>query len=147
MTRRLDLHPLPGTKRAGALCHLLEKLHKQRRRVVVWVGDEGRLQILDDYMWTFRRLSFVPHAVWSPELGDLDDPVVLLAEPANPNRADVMVVGDDPPPGDWAATFDEVHDLVPAGEDGDERREFWQQWRRDHGVGGGEEEGAEGGRS
>ena len=147
MTRRLDLHPLPGTKRAGALCHLLEKLHRQRRHVVVWVGDQGRLQILDDYLWSFRRLSFVPHAVWSPELGDLDDPVVLLAEPANPNRADVMVVGDDPPPGDWAATFDEVHDLVPAGDDGDERRQFWQQWRRDHGVGGGEEEGVEGGRS
>ena len=123
----------------------MEKLYKQRRRIVVWVGDQGRLQILDDYLWTFRRLSFVPHAVWSPELGDLDEPVVLVAEPANPNRADVMVVGDDPPPGEWAATFDEVHDLVSSGEDGDERRQFWRQWRRDHEVEGGEEAGSEGG--
>jgi DNA polymerase-3 subunit chi len=145
VTRRLELHPLPGAKRAGALCHLLEKLYKQRRRVVVWVGDEGRLQILDDYLWSFRRLSFVPHAVWSPELGDLDEPVVLLAEPANPNRAEVMVVGDDPPPGDWAATFDEVHDLVPPGDGGEERRRFWQQWRHDHDVEYGEEAGTEGG--
>lgn len=137
MTRILELHPLPGSKRAGTLSHLVEKLFKSRRRVVVWVGDQGRLKILDDYLWTFRRLSFVPHAVWSPELGELDEPVVLVAEPANPNRADVLVVGDDTPPAEWAATFDEVHDLVPPGEAGDERRRFWEQWRRDCGVEGG----------
>jgi len=145
VTRRLELHELPGSKRAGALCHLVERLYRDRRRVVVWVGDEGRLHILDDYLWTFRRLSFVPHAVWSPELGDLDEPVVLLAEPANPNRSDVLVVGDDPPPGDWAAGFQEVHDLVPPGEEGDERRRFWEQWRRDHGLEDGAEDGVEGG--
>ena len=134
MTRRLELHLLPGAKRAGALSHLVERLYKDRRRVVVWVGDEGRLHILDDYLWTFRRLSFVPHAVWSPDLGDLDEPVVLVAEPANPNRADILVVGDDLPPGEWAAGFDEVHDLVPRDEDGDERRRFWELWSHDHGV-------------
>lgn len=137
MTRRLELHSLPGSKRAGALSHLVEELYKQRRRVVVWIADQGRLQILDDYLWTFRRLSFVPHSVWTPELGELDEPVVLVAEPVNPNRAEVLVVGDDPPPGDWAATFEQVHDLVAPGEDGNERRRFWEQWRRDHGVEGG----------
>jgi DNA polymerase-3 subunit chi len=123
----------------------LETLYKQRRRIVVWVSDQGRLQILDDYLWSFRRLSFVPHAVWSAELGDLDEPVVLLAEAANPNRADVLVVGDEPPPGEWAATFDEVHDLVHTGEDGEERRQFWGRWRREHGVEGGAERVHEGG--
>lgn len=147
MTCRLELHPLPGAKRAGALCHLIEKLYKERRRVVVWVGDPGKLQILDDYLWTFRRLSFVPHAVWSPEMGSVDEPVVLLAEPGNPNRAGVIVVGDDPPPGDWAASFEVVYDLVPPGEKGDERQRFWERWRRDHGVDIGMEEGSEGGRS
>jgi DNA polymerase-3 subunit chi len=117
---------------------VLERLYKERRRVVVWVADPGKLQILDDYLWTFRQLSFVPHAVWSSELGELEEPVVLVAEPANPNRADVLVVGDDLPPADWAATFEEVHDLVPPGADGDERGRFWERWRREHGAEGGE---------
>jgi len=136
MTTRLELHPLPGTKRAGQLARLVEDLYKQRRKIVVWVSDPGRLQVLDDYLWTFRKLSFVPHAVWSSEMGDLDEPVVLVSESANPNRADVMIVGDDLPPDEWAATFDEVHDLIPEGDGGEERRVFWERWRRDHSVGG-----------
>ncbi len=139
MTKRLVLQPLPGEKRAGELSKLVEKLYKQRRRVVVWIADHGRLQILDEYLWTFRKLSFVPHAVWSPEIGDLDEPVVLLAEPANPNRAGVLVVGDELPPGEWAATFEEVYDLVPSGQDGEDRRRFWRRWSDENGVTGGEE--------
>lgn len=99
--------------------------------VVVWVADEGRRQILDDYLWTFQKLAFLPHVLWGPELGEMDDPVVLVGEAANPNRATVLVVGDDPPPGGWAATFDEVHDFIPPGETGDERRAFWDRWQAD----------------
>ena len=137
MTVRLRLHDLPGDKRAGQLTMLVEELYRDGRRLVVWVADEGRLQILDDYLWTFRKLSFVPHSVWSPGLGEVDDPVTLLSAPANPNRASVLLVGDQLPPGDWAATFEEVHDLVGRGEDGERRRQFWQEWAAEHGVEGG----------
>lgn len=137
MTVRLQLHPLPGDKRAGQLAQLVEALYKDGRRLVVWVADQGRLQILDDFLWTFRKLSFVPHSVWAPELGELDDPVALLSEPANPNRASVLVVGDDPPPGDWAASFEEVHDLIGRGEEGERRRRFWQEWAEKHEAEGG----------
>jgi DNA polymerase III subunit chi len=116
---------------------LVEELYKEGRRLVVWVADEGRLQILDDYLWTFRKLSFVPHSVWSPALGELEDPVALLSEPGNPNGASVLVVGDDPPPGEWAASFEEVHDLVGQGEEGERRRRFWQQWAEKYQVEGG----------
>lgn len=131
------LHPLPGDKRAGELATLVEELYKQGRRVVVWVADEGRLQILDDYLWTYRKLSFLPHVVWSAALGEIDDPVALVAEPGNPNRASALVVGDEPPPGDWAASFEEVHDLVGRGEEGERRRRFWQEWAEEYNGEGG----------
>jgi DNA polymerase-3 subunit chi len=123
---RLELHQLSTEKRAGELAGLLERLHALRKRIVVWVADEGRRQILDDYLWTFRKLAFVPHAVWSPSLGEVDDPIVLVGEPANPNGASVLVVGDDPPPAVWASKFEEIHDLIAPGEDGKERMEFWK---------------------
>ena len=128
MATRLELHQLTGDKRAGVLVRLIQQLHRDRRRVVVWVADEGRRQILDDYLWTFEQLSFVPHQLWSPSLGEVDDPVVLLGEPANPNRAEVLVVGDDPPPVDWARGFAEVHDLLPSGPDGERREAWWRNW-------------------
>ncbi len=128
---RLELHPLSTDKRAGELAALLDTLHRRRVRVVVWVADEGRRQILDEYLWTFQKLAFVPHALWGPELGEVEDPIVLVGELANPNRATVLVIGDDPPPGEWAATFDEVHDLIAAGEGGERRRGFWERWKTD----------------
>jgi DNA polymerase IIIc chi subunit len=126
---KLELHQLKSDKRAGELAALLSQLHASRARVVVWVADEGRRQILDDYLWTFQKLAFLPHALWGPDLGEVEEPVVLVGEPVNPNGASILVVGDDLPPGGWAATFDEVHDLVPPGELGERRRVFWERWR------------------
>jgi DNA polymerase IIIc chi subunit len=128
---RLELHTLQTDKRAGELAAILDALHRRRVRVVVWVADEGRRQILDDYLWTFQKLAFVPHIVWGPGLGEVEDPIVLVGEPANPNHASALVVGDDPPPGAWAATFDEVHDLIAPGESGERRTEFWERWKAD----------------
>ena len=124
------LHTLRSPKRARQLAALLVQLHGEGARVVVWVADEGRRQILDDYLWTFEKLAFLPHILWSPPLGEVDDAIVLVGQPANPNRASILVVGDDLPDGQWAATFDVVHDLVGADEDGAARREFWEQWKR-----------------
>jgi len=88
--------------------------------------DEGRRQIFDEYLWTFRKRSFVPHSQWMPGT-ECDDPVVLLGSPANPNDAEVLVVGDGLPPIDWAEGFEAIHDLVPEGQAGEARRRHWAQ--------------------
>jgi DNA polymerase IIIc chi subunit len=128
---RLELHELKTEKRAGELTALLSRLYESRVRLVVWVADEGRRQILDDYLWTFQKLAFLPHVPWGPNLGEVEEAIALVGEPANPNQATVLVVGDDLPPGAWAATFDEVHDLIAPGEGGEKRRAFWDRWQ-DH---------------
>lgn len=125
---RLVLHDLSTDKRAGELARLVESLAADGRRLVVWVADEGRRQIFDDWLWTFDKQSFVPHVVWQPAMGEVDDPVVLVGEPDNPNSASVLVVGDDLPAADWAREFAEVHDLIPPGEPGAERRRWWKRW-------------------
>ncbi len=125
---RLELHDLATDKRAGDLARLVESLTAGGKRLLVWVADEGRRQIFDDWLWTFDRLSFVPHSVWQPALGEIDDPVTLLGVEGNPNRATVLVVGDDLPPADWAREFEEIHDFIPPGDGGDERRSWWHEW-------------------
>ena len=128
---RLELHELQTEKRAGELTALLSRLFESHARVVVWVADEGRRQILDDYLWTFQKLAFLPHVLWAPDLGEVEESIALVGEPVNPNRATILIVGDDPPPGAWAATFDEVHDLIVPGQGGEERRAFWERWQSD----------------
>jgi DNA polymerase-3 subunit chi len=125
---RLVLHDLQSDKRAGELARLIESLAAEGRRLVVWVADEGRRQIFDDWLWTFDKLSFVPHSLWQPSLGEVEDPVVLLGVAGNPNKATVLVIGDELPPDDWSRGFDEVHDLIPPGDDGGQRRAWWDRW-------------------
>ena len=129
---RLELQPLPSDKRARYLVELLDRLHRDRARVVVWVADEGRRQILDDYLWTYQKTAFVPHLLWTPRLGEVEDPIVLVGEPANPNGADVLVVGDELPPAEWAAAFEAVYDFIEPGEAGERRRAAWTRWEHDH---------------
>jgi DNA polymerase-3 subunit chi len=128
----LQLHPLSGEKRAGELAALVERLYQEHRRIVIWMADEGRRQVLDGYLWTFRKLAFVPHLLWQPDLGEVDEAVVLVGEEANPNQAEVLVVGDDLPPAEWAASFEEVHDLIPPGAGGEERSRWWTDWQQEH---------------
>ena len=124
---RVVLHELPGAKRAGVLVRLIETLYREGKRMVVWVADEGRRQILDDYLWTFRQLSFVPHLSWGPGMESPVEPVVLVGEAVNPGSATVLVVGDELPPMEWAGEFDEIHDLVPSGPAGEARTAAWRE--------------------
>lgn len=132
MGPRIHLHELSGDKRAGELARLVEVLYRDRRKVVIWVADQDRLQILDDYLWTYHKLAFLPHRVWRSGQPPEDEPVLLVAEPAEIGSHDVLVVGDGLPPGEWAAGFQEVHDLIPSGDSGADRRQFWDRWRTDH---------------
>lgn len=100
---------------------------------MVWVAADRRRAALDEYLWNYEKLAFVPHAVWTKNMGDLDDPVVLVGEAVNPNHAGTLVVGDDPPPEAWAAEFDEVHDFLAPGDEGAERDQWWQAWKENHG--------------
>ncbi len=133
MGGRLRLHRLPGEKRAGEVARTVEKLYHDGLRVVVWLADEGRRGIMDEYLWTFRQLAFVPHVTWEEGMGPVDEPVVLLGSPANPNGATVIVIGDDLPPADWLGEFEEIHDFIPPGDAGAERETWWAQWRAEHG--------------
>jgi DNA polymerase-3 subunit chi len=125
---RLVLHDLKSDKRAGELARLIESLAAEGHRMVVWVADEGRRKIFDDWLWTFDKGSFVPHSMWEVAMGEVEEPVILSGDEGNPNRATVLVVGDDLPPADWARGFDEVHDLIPPGDVGADRRAWWRQW-------------------
>lgn len=134
LVAKLELHPLSSPKRAGKLVALLGEIYKTRARVVVWVADEGRRQILDDYLWTYQKLAFLPHTLWNQSMGDVDEPIVLVGETANPNRATILLVGDELPPGDWVASFEEVHDFIEPGTAGEERQRRWDRWRENPGA-------------
>jgi DNA polymerase III subunit chi len=73
---------------------LLEKSLERGWRVVVQSTSEERTEALDAHLWTYREDSFLPHATW--RAGDAQDqPVLLVVEDDNPNRANVRFLVDN----------------------------------------------------
>ncbi len=129
---RVMTHALPSPKRAGLVVREVERLYSEGRKTIVWVADDRLRNVLDEYLWTYEQLAFIPHIVWTEGMGEVMDPVVLVAREANPNGAEALVVADELPPEDWVSTFDEVHDFIPPGDEGIEREAWWTRWREAH---------------
>ncbi|KIZ42759.1 MULTISPECIES: DNA polymerase III subunit chi [Rhodopseudomonas] len=73
---------------------LLEKSLERGWRVVVQSGSEQHVDALDAHLWTYRDDSFLPHATWRAA-DAAHQPIVLMAEDGNPNRANVRFLVDN----------------------------------------------------
>jgi DNA polymerase-3 subunit chi len=96
---------------------LLEKSLERGWRVVVQSTSEERADALDAHLWTYRDDSFLPHATW--RAGDASDqPIVLTAEPGNPNNAKIRFLVDNAPLPVDSSSYERLV-LVFNGDDGD----------------------------
>lgn len=63
---KVDFYVLKDNKnKLQFVCHLLEKAYQQKSSVYVHTADQQSANQLDDYLWTFRDNSFIPHALSS----------------------------------------------------------------------------------
>src|SRR5260370_14465386 len=93
MTEVLFYH-LQNMSLESVLPSLLEKSLERGWRVVVQSTSQERADALDAHLWTYRDDSFLPHATWLARDAP-DQPIVLVVEEANPNRANVRVLIDN----------------------------------------------------
>jgi DNA polymerase-3 subunit chi len=114
----------------GHACRLLRKAHAAGARVVVR-GPGARLDQLDQMLWTFDALSFVPHlrlrGSARPTPAQARTPTWLVDDVAAAPDRDVLVnLGDEMVDG-WEA-FARVIEVVPA--DALASAAARQRWRR-----------------
>lgn len=96
---------------------LLEKSLERGWRVVVQSTSEERADALDAHLWTYRDDSFLPHATW--RAGDASDqPIILTAEPGNPNNAKIRFLIDNAALPEDSPSYERLV-LVFNGDDGD----------------------------
>jgi len=110
-------------------CRLLRKAYRQGARVVV-SGDPALLARLDQALWTFEPLEFVPHARLrrgqAPESRLERTPIWLVEPGAAPPYRDVLVnLGPDMP--DGFESYARVIELV--GTEDDDRLAGRRRWR------------------
>jgi DNA polymerase-3 subunit chi len=75
------------------LPELLEKTLQRGWKAVVRAREPGRVAQLDEWLWTFRDDSFLPHGT-DQEPNAARQPILLTAGAENPNAADALFVVD-----------------------------------------------------
>lgn len=109
-------------------CRLLRKAVASKARVVV-TGSPDVLRRLDQELWTFSALDFVPHCTGnSPEPVLSASPVVLTAAAGNaPHQQVLLNLGEEVPEG--FERFERLIEVVTL-DDGDRHvaRERWRHY-------------------
>lgn len=108
---RVEFVKLDRPERARLLCELAEEFHLQGARVLVVVQDDNQGVTLDQFMWTWKKGSFVPHVYDNGAVECLDEPVVITTREENANGARVLVAGR-PCSLDFARQFEVVLDFA-----------------------------------
>ncbi len=90
---------LERTSLEQALPGLLEKTLQRGWKALVRLREMSRLPHLDDWLWTYRDDSFLPHALYD-EAEAARQPILLTTGFENPNGADALFLVDGADPGD-----------------------------------------------
>jgi DNA polymerase-3 subunit chi len=118
-------------------CRVLRKAHLAGARVVVH-APQAELQQLDQMLWSFDALSFVPHvrlrAGERPAAAQARTPVWLVDDVASvPDRQVLLNLGSDMVDG-WQS-FARVIEVVPAQEQASTAaRRRWRRYAEEPGV-------------
>ncbi|HEY3695628.1 DNA polymerase III subunit chi [Phenylobacterium sp.] len=89
---------LEQTALEQALPELLEKTLARGWKAVVRAREAGRIEHLDQWLWTYRDDSFLPHAPAGEPHAERQ-PILLTTGQENPNGAEALFLLDGAEPG------------------------------------------------
>jgi DNA polymerase-3 subunit chi len=90
---RIEFVRLERPEKARHFCDLAEEFFTQGQRVLVVVEDDNQGVTLDQFMWVWKKASFLPHCYDNGTLECLDEPVVITAREENANGAQILIAG------------------------------------------------------
>ena len=128
---RIDFHSNVPDKIAYA-CRLVRKARAQNLRVVMMAEDAAQLQKLDEMLWTFSELDFLPHVTADSPLA-AQTPIVLMDldnSAAELPHHQILVNLSQQPPSNFAR-FERMFEIVSRDDSdrsaGRERYRHYQQ--------------------
>ena len=71
-------------------CRLLEKAYEQNRQVFVCVETSAQASQLNDLLWTFKDISFIPHRLIG-EPCTITPPIQIGYEATLPDHRDIFI--------------------------------------------------------
>jgi DNA polymerase-3 subunit chi len=126
---RIDFHSNVPDK-IHYCCRLVRKARAANCRVVLLAPDNRTLQVLDEALWTFSELDFLPHVATDDPLA-ADTPIVLTDNDGAALPHHQILINLTPATPAHFARFERMFEIIGADEAdkaaGRERYRFYQQ--------------------
>ncbi len=115
---RVDFYILDGAITGDGqrtACRIAEKAYRLGQKIFLHTNSAHSAAALDEFLWTFRDGSFVPHALLGSEAAT-DSPVVIgQGQEPDPSHRDVLInLGDEVPL--FFSRFERVAEIVAGDE-------------------------------
>ena len=89
-----------------ALCKLIETIWLRSNKVIIYCQDALKLQKMDEVLWSYEQLSFLPHVLDNDNIAP-STPVVLTSNERNINNANIIVCLEPNMP-NFAGSFEKL---------------------------------------
>ena len=91
---RIDFYHLQRQTLDDVLPKLVEKAYEQKKNIKILIGNEDRIEFLNNLLWTYNEENFIPHGSKKDGFSEMQ-PIYLSSEAENPNHATFLFVVDD----------------------------------------------------
>ncbi len=123
---RVDFYVLPDSLQPQRfICDLTQKVRRQDLKIYIVAPSKEDALALDNLLWTFRDISFVPHSLVDDETAG-EVPVTVGWPGCQPGQGQVLInLANEVP--DFASSFDRVVETVAGTSP--QRREARERYR------------------
>jgi DNA polymerase-3 subunit chi len=113
---------------------LAEMYFERGLRILIVVGNDEMATSLDRYLWTFKKDSFLPHAIHQNTDEPSNEAIVISTVEHNPNKAEVLICVSPASPS-FVKEFKFIYDFAETYDPqlADSARERFRLYRR-HGF-------------
>lgn len=99
-----------------SLAPLLLKVLDEKKKVLVFCGNQSQIKEIDTSLWVYGRNKFIPHAtIYDKELSSPRQPILISDKEENLNQADYLVFLSEPS-ADFISKFSRVFYFFEEGD-------------------------------
>lgn len=91
---RIDFYHLQKQSLDEILPKLVEKAYSLNKKIKIMIGNEERVEFINNLLWTFNDEKFIPHGSKKDGFSEIQ-PIFLSSDGNNPNNATLLFVVDD----------------------------------------------------
>ena len=102
---------LEKPEKARHCCLLAEEFFSRGKRILIVVKDEEQGKVLDQFIWTWRKTSFIPHAFLRGEEDEAVEPILISTGKNCDFGASVLIMAE-PCPLEFMRRFEQACDFA-----------------------------------